>query len=106
MDMATSEQASSRSKSMHKEEDDLLQAFLRWRNEEDEPSQTERLAEFDDDEAAIVRLVLVGDLAFQAKARRIAASPPDERTATAEWEAETYAPYATPKRQVITELLL
>ena len=90
---------------MHKEED-LLQAFERWRNEEDEPSQKERLAEFDDDEAAVVRLRLTEDPDFQAKARLIAERPAVERRAAAEREAGSYAPYRGAGRRAIADLLL
>src|SRR5215207_3565344 len=102
--MPDSQQGRSRPKSTHKEND--LQAFERWRREEDEPSERERLAEFDDEEAAFVRLRLVDDPEFQAKARRIAAEPPDERSPAAEREAESYAPYRAANRAVLAKLLL
>jgi hypothetical protein len=72
----------------------------------EDPSQKERLAYFDEDEATVVRLVLAEDPDFQATARRIAARPAGERMAAAEREAESYAPYKSAGRRVIAELLL
>src|SRR5829696_2722753 len=89
--MPTSEQAGSRPKSMHKDND---------------PSQKERLAYFDQDEATLVRLALAEDPDFRAKAQRIAQTAAGERLAAAEREAESYAPYETAKRCVMAELLL
>src|SRR5215207_9952520 len=102
--MPDSQQPRSSPKSTHKEND--LEAFERWRKEEDEPSERERLAEFDDEEAAFVRLRLVDDQEFRAKAQRVADEPPGERSAAAQREAESYAPYRAANRAALAELLL
>jgi hypothetical protein len=78
-------------KSTHKRVDDSL-------------SEKERLANFDEDEATVVRLTLAEDSDFQAKGQRIALTPAGERLA--EREAASYAPYRTAGRRVIAELLL
>jgi hypothetical protein len=72
----------------------------------DDLSQKERLADFDEDEATVVRLVLAEDSDFRAKGQRIASKPTRERLAAAEREAASYAPYRTASRRVIAELLL
>jgi len=70
-------------------------------------SDKERLANFDEDEAASVLLVLADDPDFQRKGRQIAEKPSEAgRRKEADSEAKRYVPYKGPAQDLMAQLLL
>lgn len=69
-------------------------------------TQKERLTDFDDDEKALVVMILAADDCFQEKARTIAAADSEDRRDKAEDEAKSYTPNRGAHREAIIELLL
>ena len=66
----------------------------------------ERLADFDDAEAAVLARVLVDDPTFQRKAACVADAAEDDRRAVAQREAGDYCRYRSPGRDLIASYLL